>query len=261
MKKISMLLMGALFCGSAIAKEPIVVPLYGDSIQGVNMYVYPAENPTGIAIVGCPGGGYTMKAIEHEGHEFAPWLNENGITYAVVDYRLPEGVCDVPSSDVMEAMRIMRRNADAWGVSRLGIMGFSAGGHLASTVATHATGDAHPDFQILFYPVITMTPSYTHHMTHDLLLGDNPSALLEAYYSSELQVDANTPPCLIFSSWDDVTVPIENTINYARALVAAGVPSSVYIFPEGNHGWGFHDSFKFKPVWQQLFIDWVKNYR
>lgn len=237
-----------------------MVPVYGDSIQGVNLYVYPADKPNGNAILGCPGGGYAMKAMDHEGHEFAPWLNDNGITYAVLDYRLPAGVHEIPSADAMEAMRLMRSRADEWGISRLGIMGFSAGGHLASTVATHATGNARPDFQILFYPVITMDPAYTHTGTHDYLLGDNPAASLEDYYSNEKQITPNTPPCLILSSWDDTCVPIMNTINYSRALATAGVQASVFIFPEGNHGWGFHDSFKFKPVWQKLFLDWLLNY-
>lgn len=260
MKKLFSIISGAMMSLGVMAIEPVTVQVYGDSLPEVKLYVYPAANPTGTAIVACPGGGYAMKAMGHEGHQFGPWLNDNGITLAVLDYRLPEGVHEIPSADAMAAMRLMRSHADEWGAQRVGIMGFSAGGHLASTVATHATGAARPDFQILFYPVITMNPKYTHLGSHNYLLGTNPPASLEAFYSGELQVNANTPRCLILSSWNDTTVPIENTINYSRALSAAGVAASVYIFPEGNHGWGFNDSFKFKPVWQQLFIDWVLNY-
>lgn len=241
------------------AAEPIVMQLYPDSPESPTLYVYPAAQGDGTAIVSCPGGAYGWHAMEHEGHEFAPWLNENGVTYAVLQYRLPKGRNEVPSADAREAIRVMRSHAADWKAEKVGIMGFSAGGHLAATVATHATGEERPDFQILFYPVISMNPSYTHQMTHDNLLGDSATVALELYYSNDLQVSATTPPALIFSSWDDDAVAIKHTLNYSRALADAGVPASVFIFPTGGHGWGFHDSFTYKHVWQQLFIDWIQN--
>lgn len=239
------------------AAEPIVMQLYPDSPESPTLYVYPAPEGTGTAIISCPGGAYGWYAMDHEGHEFAPWLNDNGVTYAVLQYRLPQGRNEVPSADAREAIRVMRSHAADWNATKVGIMGFSAGGHLAATVATHATGDERPDFHILFYPVISMNPSYTHQLTHDNLLGDSATVALESYYSNELQVSATTPPALIFSSWDDDAVSIDHTLNYSRAMAAAGVSASVYIFPTGGHGWGFHDTFPYKPVWQQLFLDWL----
>lgn len=257
MNKILMTLAAAVAALRLGAAEPVTVELYPDSLPGVVMYVYPADKGDGTAIVSCPGGAYALRAMGHEGHEFAPWLNDHGISYAVVEYRLPEGRHEVPSADVEQAIRIMRSHADEWGASRVGVMGFSAGGHLASTVATHARGEARPDFQILFYPVITMNPSFTHHVTHDKLLGDNATPQLEQLYSNELQVTRDTPPALILSTWDDDCVPVKNTIAYAQSLSAADVPAAVYIFPTGGHGWGFHDTYAYKPLWQQLFLDWL----
>lgn len=257
MKKLIFSALATIMAFQLQAVEPIEIQLYPDSEESPTLYVYPAENGNGTALISCPGGAYGWHAMDHEGHEFAPWLNDNGITYAVLRYRLPQGRHDVPSADAREAIRVMRNHAADWKTDKVGIMGFSAGGHLAATVATHATGDERPDFQILFYPVISMNPSYTHQLTHDNLLGDSASVALESYYCNEVQVTPNTPPALILSSWDDDAVDISHTLNYSRALSAAGVPAAVYIFPTGGHGWGFHDTFPYKPVWQQLFLDWI----
>ena len=127
------------------------------------LYVYPAKKGNGMAIVACPGGGYSHLAMAHEGKSMADWFNSQGITYAVLRYRMPNGHNEVPLSDSQQALRIMRQHAQEWNVKKLGIMGSSAGGHLASTTATHFTdAETRPDFQILFYPVITMDPAYTH---------------------------------------------------------------------------------------------------
>lgn len=129
----------------------------------------------GMAIVACPGGGYSHLAMAHEGKSMADWFNSQGITYAVLRYRMPNGHNEVPLSDSQQALRIMRQHAQEWNVKKLGIMGSSAGGHLASTTATHFTdAETRPDFQILFYPVITTDPAYTHMGSHDNLLGKNP---------------------------------------------------------------------------------------
>lgn len=156
--------------------------------------VYPATEGNGMAIVACPGGGYGKLAMDHEGKDMAAWFNNQGITYAVLKYRMPNGHKEVPLSDARQAMRILRHRAGEWQLKRIGIMGFSAGGHLASTVATHFEDEeSHPDFQILFYPVISMDPEYTHRGTHDNLLGKQPAKEEEDDFSNELHVDGNTP--------------------------------------------------------------------
>lgn len=137
--------------------------------------IYPATQPNGLAIIMCPGGGYTRLAMDHEGHDMAQWFNTQGITYAVLKYRMPNGHSDIPLSDAHQAIRLMREHAKEWNFTKLGIMGASAGGHLASTAATHYTAETRPDFQILLYPVVSMNPTLTHKGSHDNLLGKNPS--------------------------------------------------------------------------------------
>lgn len=192
-------------------------PLY---VAEPTIEVYPAKESNGLAIVMCPGGGYSHLAMNHEGHDMANWFNSQGITYAVLTYRMPNGNNEVPLSDAQQALRIMRQHAKEWNIQKLGIMGASAGGHLASTAATHFTdAETRPDFQILFYPVITMDPAYTHMGSHDNLLGKNPSKELEQKYSNELQVTPETPQAFIMHSSDDGAVPVANSVNYYTALV------------------------------------------
>lgn len=243
---------------TSMAKDPVKIPLGTDKDAGV-MYVYPADKSSGVAVVGCPGGGYAMKAMDHEGFDFAGELNNLGVTYAVVDYRLPHGQSEVPGDDVRKAIKIMREHAKEWGIDKTGVMGFSAGGHLASTVATHYDKESRPDFQILFYPVITMDPEYTHMGSRANLLGENPSKDLEVKYSNEMQITENTPPALIFHCSDDNVVPVANAVNYYTALQRHGVPSSLHIFPSGGHGWGFHDSYQYKSQWLPIFRDFLTS--
>lgn len=228
------------------------------AISEAILYVYPAEHPNGQAILDCPGGGYAMLAMDHEGHNMADWMNAQGITYAVLKYRMPNGHKDVPLSDAQEAMRIMRRHAKEWCFEQLGVMGSSAGGHLASTLATHFTDDSRPDFQILFYPVITMNPTYTHMGSHDNLLGKNVDKQIEKEYSNELQIKPNTPPAFIMHSSDDDLVPVDNSINYYKALTAQKISASLHIYPVGGHGWGYRDSFPYKRQWTGELEQWLK---
>ena len=146
----------------------------------------------------------------------------------------------------MEAMRILRRNAGKWGFSpdKIGVMGHSAGGHLCATVATHATGDARPNFQILMYPVITMDKTFTHMGTHNSLIGENPSAEVENYFSLEKQVKPGQSPAIIFVTDDDRIVPVENSVVYYQALHKAGIPASLHIYRSGDHGFSCHKNFK-----------------
>ena len=138
------------------------------NVSEPTLTVYPAAKPNGLAVVACPGGGYIRLAMNHEGHDMADWFNAQGITYAVLKYRMPNGHHDVPLSDAHQAIRLMREHANEWHIQKVGIMGASAGGHLASTAATHYTAGTRPDFQILFYPVISMDLSNCHKGSRDI---------------------------------------------------------------------------------------------
>lgn len=222
--------------------------------------VYPATEGNGMAIVACPGGGYGKLAMDHEGKDMAAWFNNQGITYAVLKYRMPNGHKEVPLSDARQAMRILRHRAGEWQLKRIGIMGFSAGGHLASTVATHFEDEeSHPDFQILFYPVISMNPEYTHRGTHDNLLGKQPAKEEEDDFSNELHVDGNTPPAFILHSSDDRSVPVAHSLNYYMALLRHQVPATLHIYPIGGHGWGYRDSFTYKREWTGELEKWLRE--
>lgn len=222
--------------------------------------VYPATEGNGMAIVACPGGGYGKLAMDHEGKDMAAWFNNQGITYAVLKYRMPNGHKEVPLSDARQAMRILRHRAGEWQLKRIGIMGFSAGGHLASTVATHFEDEeSHPDFQILFYPVISTDPEYTHRGTHDNLLGKQPAKEEEDDFSNELHVDGNTPPAFILHSSDDRSVPVAHSLNYYMALLRHQVPATLHIYPIGGHGWGYRDSFTYKREWTGELEKWLRE--
>ena len=220
--------------------------------------IYRAAKPNGMAIVACPGGGYVRLATAHEGHDMAAWFNAQGITYAVLKYRMPNTHHDVPLSDALQAIRIMKQHAEEWGYNKVGIMGASAGGHLASTAATHFTEDSRPDFQILFYPVVSMV-NPTHQGSKDNLLGKTPSQEMLNLYSNEKQVTPQTPPAFIMHSSDDKAVPVSNSIDYYTALVKNGVSASLHIYPIGGHGWGFRDNFIYKRQWTGELEKWLRE--
>ena len=217
------------------AREPIVIKLWPDGAPNDNemraqardgalyvaeptLTVFPAERGNGLAIVACPGGGYWGLAMEHEGTAMADWMNRQGITYAVLRYRMPNGHHEVPLSD--------------------------------------AQG---PDFQILFYPVITMDPAFTHMGSRDNLLGKNPSGTLEEKYSNERQVRPDTPPAFILHCTDDDVVPVANAVAYYSALARNGVSASLHIYPTGGHGWGYNDSYAFKRQWTGELEKWLQT--
>ena len=229
------------------------------NISTATLTVYVAKNGNGKAIVACPGGGYVHLAMDHEGHDMAAWYNAQGITYAVLKYRMPNTHDDVPLSDALQAIRIMRQHAEEWGIEKVGIMGSSAGGHLASTAATHFTEDSRPDFQILFYPVISMDMAICHKGSRERLIGKNPMVEMVGLYSNELQVTPQTPPAFIMHSSDDRTVPVENSIRYYQALVKNKVPASLHCYPLGGHGWGFRDNFLYKREWTGELEKWLRE--
>lgn len=221
--------------------------------------VHVANKPNGKAILCCPGGGYSIVAMNHEGNDMAAWFNAQGITFAVLKYRMPNGHDDVPLSDALQAMRIMRQHSEEWKISKIGVMGASAGGHLASTAATHYTEDSRPDFQVLFYPVISMQADITHRGSRENLIGKNPTEELVNLYSNELQVNEQTPPAFILHSSDDGGVPVENSIRYYQALVKNRVPVSLHCYPVGGHGWGYRDSFPYKHEWKGELEKWLRE--
>ena len=244
-----------------VDEKPVIKGwINGDEYTEATLTIYPAKKPNGQAIVACPGGGYAGIATTHEGHDMAAWFNTQGITYAVLHYRMPYGKHEIPLSDAHQAIRYMRKNAEKWGIKQLGIMGSSAGGHLASTAATHFDADTRPDFQILFYPVVTMT-DYTHQGSKDNLLGKNPSEELVELYSNELQVTEQTPPAFIMHSSNDDAVPVLNSINYYLALCKHGVWSSMHLYPIGGHGWGYNESFPYKAQWKNELEKWLREIR
>ncbi len=224
-----------------------------------NFGIRPEAN-AGVAIVACPGGGYSMES-PNASTDLADWYNSMGITYGVLKYRMPNGGhYRATIADVDRAMRIMREFADDNSISKVGIMGASAGGHLASSQATHYTDSiSRPDFQVLFYPVITLDPGYTHKGTRAKFLGNDPDSTLESQYSNEKQVTADTPPAIILGCWDDTVVPIKNSIDYFSAMREKGVPASLYIYPEGNHGWGHIHQFKYSRQWHDDLATWLRN--
>lgn len=222
--------------------------------------VYTPKNPTGKTILMCPGGGYSHEATGHEGHDMADWFNSQGITYAVLKYRLPYGNHEIPLSDAEQAIRLLRKYSKELGVDpgMIGIMGASAGGHLASTLATHYSyPDTRPDFQILFYPVVSMDATKTHMGSRINLLGENPDEELIMKYSNELHVTPDTPKAFIMLSSDDGAVPPANSIDYYNALLSNKVKASLHAFPIGGHGWGFRDRFPYKRQWTGELEKWL----
>ena len=221
------------------------------------------ELATGRAVVACPGGGYSGLAVNHEGYDWAPYFNKQGIALIVLKYRMPKGDRTLPISDAEAAMKMVRDSADVWNLNPndIGIMGSSAGGHLASTIATHALEALRPNFQILFYPVITMDKSFTHMGSHDNLLGKDASVDLEKEFSNEKQVTKETPRAFIVYSDDDKVVPPANGVNYYLALNKKGVPSVLHIYPTGGHGWGIREDFLYKSEMQNELTSWLRSFK
>lgn len=207
--------------------------------------IFVPETPNGTIILMCPGGGYAHKAYEHEGTDWVDWFDKQSITTAVLSYTLPKDSDTQPLRDVEASFKWLKENATTLGFNDIvvGIMGFSAGGHLASTAATHADSLTRPDFQILLYPVISMREDITHGGTCLNLLGPDPDPERRNYYSNEKHVDSDTPRAFIVTVGDDHAVDIRNSLLYYNALSKAGVPSELHIYPSGGHGFGMRESF------------------
>lgn len=207
----------------------------GDDAR-INIYL--PEHPNGQMVVVCPGGGYQFVSSANEGEQVAKWLTERGIACCTVYYRLPNHHHLVPLTDVQNAFRYCRAHAAEWGVRQIGVMGFSAGGHLAAYASNCFADDVtRPDFSILVYPVITLEKGVTHEGTREGLVGED--AELTAYYSMENRVTEQTPPTLLLLSADDTTVPPVSSLRYFSKLQELGITVQMNIFPSGGHGYGF----------------------
>lgn len=289
MKKIIFLILALMIYGGIWAQKPvevkpIVIELWPNGAPNDNgltgeeyrneenritnvtkptLTVFLAPNPNGMAVIACPGGGYQHLAFEHEGTDQAAWYNNQGITLAVLKYRMPNGHFECPLSDIRQAMALMHQHAKEWGLSdnKIGVQGSSAGGHLAATLATgYRTLDERPAFQIMFYGAITP------YMANRKMNDNNPVATDDAsgkkprlaFQENTLEVTAGTPPAFVMVSEDDPLCE-ELCVDYFQALKKAGVWSSLHVYPEGGHGWGFKDAFKYKPMWTMELSNWLRE--
>jgi acetyl esterase/lipase len=230
------------------------------NITEATIQVFRPKVSNGVCLIVCPGGAYVVEAVSVEGTDMADWLNSIGVTLCVLKYRLPNGHYEVPTSDAEQAVRIVREHNVEWNIDKIGIMGFSAGGHLASTLATHfSSNSTRPDFQVLIYPVITMESQYTHVLSMNSLLGANPTKEMIDLFSNEKHVTGDTPTAFIALSNDDTAVSPMNSIFYYTELLKNGVSATLHIYTSGGHGWGFRDSFLYKRQWTEEFETWLRT--
>ena len=292
--KIPLLATAVLAFASIMAAEPVVIPLWPEGVPNLRadasdekttdhrtsnvhnpsltIYPAPAGKATGTAVIVCPGGGYVRLAMDKEGSEYADWLNARGITAFVLKYRMVEYGQPAPLQDALRAIRLVRSRAAEFGIEpgRIGIMGSSAGGHLASSAATlfdapegktGASLDAisgRPDFAILCYPVITMTEPHTHAGSRKALLGENPTPKLIARWSTENQVTPATPPAFLFHTTEDGAVPVENSLAFYAALKRHKVPAELHVFEKGGHGVGMRSGNGPTSDWPERLEAWLR---
>ena len=228
---------------------------------------YLPQNPTGRAVVDCPGGGYSHLAMDHEGHQWAEYFNRQGIAFFVLKYRMPKGDRNIPLSDAYQAMRTVRDSAAVWHINKedVGIMGFSAGGHLASSVSTHAEYDARPNFSILFYPVISMDERITHKGSCINFLGEerktNPQLVKE--WSNDKAVRRHLTPraIILMSSDDEVVPPVTNGVAYYSAMRNEGNECTMHVYPTCGHGWGFSPGIPFHEQMLNDLTSWLNHFQ
>lgn len=244
----------------------------------MTVYLPSKKTATGQAVIICPGGGYTYLSYNWEGTDPAGYFVAKGIAAIVLKSRLPNAKSNItphlsPLLDAKRAMRIVRANAAKWNIKKtaIGIMGFSAGGHLASTLGTHFdSGDAastdsierqssRPDFMVLVYPVISMSKPIMHSGSRNNLIGAKADSSLARLYSNELQVTKETPPTFLVHATDDKAVPVENSLLFYQALKEANVPAEMHIYPTGGHGFGMGLGKGYLDTWMDRCVDWMKG--
>jgi acetyl esterase/lipase len=259
-------------------QDKIVLENGGFRVSNVTKPTLTRFNPTkpnGISVIICPGGGYGRLAFDHEGVEVAKSFNALGITAFVLKYRLPNEKTQVdkslaPLQDAQQAIRLVRKNAEKWGLNaqKIGIMGFSAGGHLAATATTlfamkadpsvTDTTSVRPNFSILIYPVASFVEEITHKGSRNNLIGEKPTAEKTQLFSNELQVTAQTPPTFLVHAADDGAVPVENSIRFYQACVKNKVPVEMHLYPKGGHGFGLNNKTT-EDKWFERLANWLKT--
>jgi acetyl esterase/lipase len=242
-------------------------------VPTLTAFLPPADKANGTAVVVCPGGGYGGLAISYEGMDVGAWMAKRGVAGFVLKYRVAPYKHPVPLQDAQRALRTVRARAKEWNLDpkRIGIMGFSAGGHLASTAATHfddgkpdaddpiERASCRPDFAILAYPVVTLKPPYAHMGSRKNLLGDNPDEKLVESLCNDEQVTDKTPPTFLFHTADDNVVPVENSILFFGALHKAKVPAELHIYRHGRHGVGLAPDIPALAGWPDCLEAWMKD--
>ena len=285
LKHAALALIAVLVVGCSTTAEPEIINLWpegpptsmGDTEEDtptLSIYLPPTDRATGTGVVVCPGGGYAMLAMDHEGRQIAEWLNERGIAAFVLKYRLGLRYRHpAPLRDAQRALRTVRGHAEEWGVApdRIGIWGFSAGGHLAASAALHfAVGNpfaadpsdregSRPDFLIPAYPVISMTEPYTHAGSREHLLGETPDSAAVMMLSHEKNVTDTAPPTFLFHTNEDEAVPAENSVAFYLALREAGVPAELHIYENGKHGVGLAPDDPVLSTWPTRLEDWLRG--
>ena len=260
-----------LFAISASAQSTARKFVLKNSTDGQSeLTCYLPKKPTGRAVVDCPGGGYSHLAMDHEGYQWAEYFNKQGIAYFVLKYRMPKGDRNIPLSDAYQAMRTVRDSAEVWHINKndVGIMGFSAGGHLASSVSTHAEYDVRPNFSILFYPVISMDERITHKGSCVNFLGEErkTNAGLVREWSNDKAVRRHLTPraIILMSSDDEVVPPVTNGVAYYSAMRNEGNECTMHVYPTCGHGWGFRDAAHGFPYHEQMLTDltcWLNSFK
>jgi acetyl esterase/lipase len=294
-RKLLGLLLAVILAGGALRADESVIPLWPEGVPGLRAdasaeksngrggvtnihqptltcYPAPAGKSAGTAVIICPGGAYVSLSTDKEGAEPARWFNSLGVTAFVLKYRLVEYGQPAPLRDVLRAVRIVRSRAAEFGIKpdRIGVMGFSAGGHLASCAGTlydapegrtgaplDAVG-ARPDFLMLIYPVITMKDPYAHAGSRRNLLGPTPTPEMIERYSTELQVSKDTPPAFLVTTFEDRTVPAENSLGFFAAMHRAGVPAELHAYEKGPHGFGLRPGYGPTSDWPKLGEQWLR---
>jgi acetyl esterase/lipase len=245
---------------------------------GITVYLPSKRNATGQAVIICPGGGYGVLSYSWEGSDPARLLSARGIAAIVLKYRLPNAKSNItphlsPIADAKRAIRMVRANATKWNIKKeaVGIMGFSAGGHLASTLATHFDGgdsnatdsierqSSRPDFAVLVYPVISMSKPIMHAGSRNNLIGATADSSLARLYSNEWQVTAQTPPTFLVHATDDKSVPVENSLLFYQALKDNNVPAEMHVYPKGGHGFGLAVGRGYLETWTDRLVDWMRG--
>lgn len=254
-----LLMLTAISASAQSTARKFVLKNSSDGLSELTCYL--PKNPSGRAVVDCPGGGYSHLAMDHEGHQWAEYFNKQGIAFFVLKYRMPNGNRNIPLSDAYQAIRTVRDSSAVWKINKedVGIMGFSAGGHLASSVSTHAEAAVRPDFSILFYPVISMDERISHKGSCVNFLGEerNTNKKLVEEWSNDKAVRPNlTPRAIILMSFDDKVVPpVTNGVAYYSAMSKAGNECTMHIYPTAGHGWGFRDAAHGFPYHDQMLND------